>query len=57
MRTAKPGTAPRKVPTDARLYLLRDIFNEIYLGMDTLKERLTAMGFGADASTTMVGTR
>jgi hypothetical protein len=57
VRTAKPGTAPRKVPTDARLYLLRDIFNEIYLGMDTLKERLTAMGFGADASTTMVGTR
>lgn len=57
MRTAKPGTAPRKVPTDARLYLLRELFNEIYLGMDTLKERLAAMGLEIDASTTMVGTR
>lgn len=54
--TVKP-TPPRKVQIDARVYLLRGLFKVISLGMDTPRGRLAAMGFEADASTTMVGTR
>lgn len=52
LRTAKPGTPPPKVHTDARLYLLRGLFNVISLDMDKLKVRLVAMGFEAEDSIT-----
>jgi hypothetical protein len=45
---AKPGAATAKVQTDTRVYLLRGLLNVFSLGMDTLQERLSAMGFEAE---------
>jgi hypothetical protein len=50
-KTAKPaaakGATPR-VKTDTRVYLLRGLLNVFSLGMDTLQERLSLMGFEAE---------
>jgi hypothetical protein len=44
--SAKPAAA--KVQTDTRVYLMRGLLNVFSLGMDTLQERLSAMGFEAE---------
>jgi len=46
---AKPARAATvKVKTDTRVYLLRGLLNVFSLGMDTLQERLSSMGFEAE---------
>jgi thioesterase domain-containing protein len=46
---AKPAkAATAKVKTDTRIYLLRGLLNVFSLGMDTLQERLSLMGFQAE---------
>jgi len=44
---AKPAKTA-KVTTDTRVYLLRGLLNVFSLGMDTLQERLSLMGFEAE---------
>lgn len=52
-QTSKPAAAQPaqgasgKVKTDTRVYLLRGLLNVFSLGMDTLQERLSLMGFEA----------
>ncbi|MGD9924845.1 MAG: hypothetical protein AB7V13_25860, partial [Pseudorhodoplanes sp.] len=43
-----PAAKSVKVKTDTRVYLLRGLLNVFSLGMDTLQERLTAMGIEAE---------
>lgn len=49
-KSAKPAKAskPVKVTTDTRVYLMRGLLNVFSLGMDTLSERLNAMGIEAE---------
>jgi thioesterase domain-containing protein len=44
--TGKPSVV--KVKTDTRVYLIRGLLNVFSLGMDTLQERLSLMGFEAE---------
>jgi thioesterase domain-containing protein len=49
-KAALAKSAPVKVKTDTRVYLLRGLLNVFSLGMDTLQERLSLMGFEAEVS-------